>query len=82
MNPATKSLLSQSFPTSGTDRKSVSAMVLQGLAFPGSRQRELPHSPHHDTQPLVPEAFEDQEGCPWWSCFLCPKAPAVHDLRG
>lgn len=53
MNPATNGLLCQGLPTSDVGRKSIPATVLQGLAFLGSRQRELSHGLCHDTQPLA-----------------------------
>lgn len=53
MNPATNGLLCQGFPTAGTGRKSVPAMVLRGWPSPGSRQREMPHGSCSDTQSLA-----------------------------
>lgn len=42
MNPATNGLPYQCFPTPGVGTKSIPAMVLRGLAFPGSRSKSCP----------------------------------------
>lgn len=78
MNPATNGLLCQGFPTPGAGRKSIPAAVLQGLAFPESRQQDLPHGRSRALTPSLSPAcwsqgaFEILEGGLWWSWFLCP----------
>lgn len=42
MNPATNGLPCQCFPTPGVGTKSIPAMVLRGLASPGSRSKSCP----------------------------------------